>query len=574
MRFFFLLLGTCFALASPGQTRRLTFQIIATTDVHGNYFPRDYINRTEGEGSLARICGYVEEQRARYGREHVVLLDAGDILQGQPTAYFYNYIDTTDTHVCAAALNYMRYDAACIGNHDVETGHSVYDRWAAQLDMPLLGANVVSTATGKPYLKPYTIIKRDGVRFAVLGLLTPHIPDWLPETLWQGLAFEDMAATARKYMPEMRRQADVVIGLFHSGMGTEQDTAQGAENATLQVARSVPGFDFIFFGHDHREALRHVVNTAGDTVVILNPGANARRVAQATLRVAKRHGRVVSKHLAANLVDICQRQPDAAFLDTFWREQDMVQRFADEVIATNPTPLSSRPAFFGPSPFVDYIHRLQLRLTHADISFAAPLSLDTEIPAGSVRVSDLFSLYKYENTLCIMRLTGQEVKDYLEYSYAGWTNIMTTPADHMLRFDRDRLNAPERWQRLEVSSYNFDSAAGLLYTVDLTKPRGEKVVISSLADGSTFSPDSTYLVAVNSYRAGGGGNLLTYGAGIPRDSLTSRIVWRSDRDLRHYMLEELRSQGVLQAEALNQWRFIPEPWAQEAAQRDYKILFE
>lgn len=574
MKTFLLLLFTCFAIVSPSQTRRLTFQLIATTDVHGNYFPRDYINRTAGEGSLSRICGYVEEQRARYGSEHVVLLDAGDILQGQPTAYFYNYIDTTDTHVCASILNYMRYDVACIGNHDVETGHSVYDRWAAQLDMPLLGANVVTAATGKPYLKPYTLIKKDGVRFAVLGLLTPRIPDWLPETLWQGLAFEDMVTTARKYMPEMRRQADVVVGLFHSGMGSQEDTTRYAENATLQVVQSVPGFDLVFFGHDHREALRRVVNTAGDTVVILNPGANARRVAQATLHLAKRHGRVSSRQVEPTIVDICQRLPDVSFLDTFWREQDMVQRFADEEIATNPTPLSSRSAFFGPSPFVDYIHSLQLRLTHADISFAAPLSLDMEIPAGSVRVSDLFNLYKYENSLYVMRLTGREVKDYLEYSYSGWTNVMTTPADHLLRFDATKLNAPERWQRLEVSSYNFDSAAGLLYTVDLTKPRGEKVVISTLAEGRPFSPDSTYFVALNSYRAGGGGNLLTYGAGIPRDSLSSRIVWRSDRDLRHYMLEELRSQGVLRAEALKQWRFIPEEWAREAAQRDYKILFE
>lgn len=572
--FFWLLLSTLCVFTASGQKKTISFQIIETTDVHGNYFPYDFINRADGEGSLSRICGYVEDLRMRKGSEHVLLLDNGDILQGQPAAYYYNYIDTTDTHVCASILNFMRYDAACVGNHDVETGHAVYDRWAAQLEMPLLGANVINTETGSPYWKPYTIIKKDGIRFAVLGLLTPTIPNWLPKELWTGMDFDDMVSTAKMYMPEMQKQADVVIGLFHSGVGDADALGERIENASLQVARQVPGFDLILCGHDHRQALRKVANIKGDSVVVLNAGPNATHIAKATLTITKKGKHITSKAINAEIVDICGRQPDLTFLETFRREQNKITAFINAKIGTNDMVLSAKDAFFGPSPFVDFIHKMQLDISQADISFSAPLSLEAKIDSGDIHVSDMFNLYKYENKLCVMRLSGQEIKDYLEYSYAGWTNQMTSPRDHMLRFSKENIHAEDHWQRLETPSYNFDSAFGLLYDVDLTKPKGEKISITSLADGRPFSSDSTYSVAINSYRAGGGGDLLTDGAGIAHDSLEARIIWRSEYDLRYYLMQEIKKAGGIQVPSEKHWKFIPEAWVKETAPRDYKVLFE
>ena len=571
------------------------FRIICTSDVHGNYLPYETSARRAGTGSLARVHSYVEQQRGKFGEDYVLLLDAGDLLQGSPASYYYNYVDTLSAHLCSRIMNRMGYDALTVGNHDIETGHRVYDRWTATCQFPVLAANVVDSTTGKPYWKPYAIIEKGGVRFAVLGLLTPIVPQWVPTESWRGLGFEDMETTARRYMPEIRAQADVVIGLFHSGLGDIPSTDSLTENAALAVAQRVPGFDLILYGHDHQRGSTSLVNAEGDTVCLLNPGAGAQYVAVATCtpRFAGQRARVTD----AGLVDVRHTAVSAALLDEFEVDCQTLTRFTQEVLGRNRRPLSMQPAFFGSSALVDYIHTQQLRLTGADISFAAPLDFDTTIPQGNIRMSDLFQLYKYENRLYTLRLTGQEIKDYLEYSYAGWVQTIRSgrkqvpqrnrrmsvreAGQHLLALKRPlpKNVGNERWKLLATPSYNFDSAAGLFYTVDVTRPVGQRVTIYALAPlqkcGGVhpFDLRATYSVAMNSYRASGGGGHLTRGAGIPADSIQGRIVWRSERDMRHYLAEEIRRQGFIDARPLRQWRFVPDDLVREAIRRDARLLF-
>lgn len=563
------------ALCMQARNREVHLRLIATSDIHGNYLPFDYISRQPGRGGLSRVETYVRTQREELGREQVVVLDNGDILQGQPTAYYYNFIDTTSTHFCAQALNYIEYDAATIGNHDIETGHAVYDRWVGECNFPMLGANVVSTSTGRPYWKPYTIIERNGIRIGVLGMITPSIPKWLPNNLWSGLRFDDLVETARRWLPEMRykEHADIIVGLFHSGIGNQNARGRMFENAALQVARMVPGFDIIFCGHDHREADLRIANVRGDSVLVLNPAANGMSVAQADIHLTLKRKAIVGKRVNGRLVSVADLQPDSDFINTFAPQAKAVEAFVGEKVGENETELSTRGAYFGSTPFTDFIHELQMRIGKADISFCAPLAFDVKIPKGEIHVSDMFNLYKYENQLYVMQLTGEEIKNYLEYSYGGWTVQMTSPDDHLLRFRKDAEKLPDAWQRLFRPSYNFDSAAGIIYTVDVTKPTGEKISIKSMADGTPFDMKRTYRVAVNSYRGGGGGDLLTKGAGIAKADLAKRIVWATDKDLRYYLIQEIRQQGTIRPRALNQWKFIPEDWAKRAAKRDSVILF-
>lgn len=569
-----LLAFAAFGLGVSAQSQQVDLTFLATSDVHGNYLPYDFINAQPGKGSLARVATYVNQLRQQVGRDAVVLLDNGDILQGQPTAYYYNFIDTTSTHLCAQVLNEMGYDAATVGNHDVETGHAVYDRWTRDCQFPVLAANAVSTATATPYWKPYTILERKGVKIAVFGLITPAIPQWLPENLWRGIRFEDMVRTARHYMPQLRAEADVVVGLFHSGVGKSGTQPEGAEHAALQVAREVPGFDLIFCGHDHRLANQSVLNTAGDSVLVLNPAANAEAVAQAQLRLQFDGKKWVKLSQQGEWAQVDNLQPDAAFMKTFAPQYATVKAFTEEIIGQNEATMETLPAFFGPSAFIDFIHTLQLAISGADLSFAAPLSFDAVIPKGAIRVSDMFNLYRYENMLYTMRLTGREVKDYLEYSYAGWVAQMKKPTDHLLLFRANAEQLSDSWQRLRTPSFNFDSAAGLRYTVDVTKPAGQRITITSLADGRPFSLDATYLCAINSYRGNGGGRLLTEGAGIPAEELSSRIVRATDKDLRYYLMQAIRQRGTIHPAPLNQWKFIPEDWAAQARKRDEQLLLK
>lgn len=183
----------------------------------------------------------------------------------------------------------------------------------------------------------------------------------------------------------------------------------------------------------------------------------------------------------------------------------------------------------------------------------------------------MFNLYKYENQLYVMRMTGDEIRRHLEMSYDQWVNTMEKPEDHLLLFDDTSDDA----QRLGFKNFlfNFDSAAGIDYEVDVTKPNGQKVRILQMSDGRPFDPNAWYRVAINSYRGNGGGELLTKGAGIPHDSLQSRILWESERDQRHYLMEEIKRMGTLDPQPNNNWRFVPEEWVKPAAARDYELLF-
>ena len=151
------------------KERTVTFRFIETSDVHGCFFPYDFITRAKKQGSMARVSSYVNRLRGQYG-SNVILLDNGDILQGQPTCYYYNFVDTTEANIAAQVLNYLRYDAATVGNHDVETGHAVYDKWMKEVDCPMLGANVIDEKSGNCYLQPYLILEREGVKIAIIGL--------------------------------------------------------------------------------------------------------------------------------------------------------------------------------------------------------------------------------------------------------------------------------------------------------------------------------------------------------------------------------------------------------------------
>ena len=523
------LLSLTYSISVMSQSKTIQLRVIETSDVHGSFFPYDFINRKPKAGSMARVSSYVRRLREEYG-DRLLLLDNGDILQGQPVCYYYNYIDRNATNIAAEVTNYMGYDAQTLGNHDVETGHSVYDKWIAESRCPMLGANVTDTQTGQPYLKPYAVIERQGVRIAILGLITPAIPNWLSGNLWSGLRFDDMVSAARLWMERIRRDAhpDVVIGLFHSGKQGGITTPAYEENAALRVAREVPGFDLVLFGHDHTPYAGTITSADNRQVVCLDPANDAYQVADATITITRSEEGTATK-VHGHLADVRHEPIDEDFMAHFAKHIKRVSKFVDKRIGRFKHTISTRDCYFGSSAFNDLILNLELQITGADIAFNAPLSLDAQIEAGDVHVSDMFNLYKFENQLYVMRLTGEEIRRHLEMSYDLWVNTMRSPDDHLLLLSQRTRNDQQR-MGFQNFSFNFDSAAGIDYEVDVTQENGHKVRILRMSDGRPFDPDRWYRVAVNSYRGNGGGELLTRGAGIPQDSLESRIVWRSELD--------------------------------------------
>lgn len=584
IRFTFFVLFQIIGTLSFPQT--ITVKIIETSDVHGAIFPYDLKENKETNSSLARVTTYLKEQCADTN-QIVFLLDNGDILQGDPVVYYYNFEKTDTVHLYADVMNYMKYDAGTVGNHDIETGHDVYDKFNKEINFPWLAANAINTTTNEPYFKPYTTIERGGVKIAVLGLITPAIPQWLPEKIWAGMRFDDMVETAQKWVKKIREteQPDLMIGLFHAGVdytyNDQNENTYKNENAAKLVAKKVDGLDVVFVGHDHAGWNTKTKSPSGKDVLILGTTAGARNIAVANyvLKYDKVCMIYDKKEITGELVDMKNYAPDVEFMSRYKNNFEEVKNYVSRPVGEFSETISSRDAMFGPSKFVDLIHTIQLDLTDADVSFSAPLSFNAKIDKGTVYVKDMFDLYRYENLLYTMELTGQEIKDYLEFSYGNWFNQMKYENDHLLKFKLDetgnikyseRTKSPE----LEERYYNFESAAGIDYVVDVTKPIGEKVTIKNFSNGNPFDLNTKYKVAVNSYRGNGGGGHLTRGAKIPQEDLSNRVINSTEKDLRFYLMKWIEKEKLVTPKLIGNWKVVPENYWQAGKLKDYQLLFK
>ena len=507
------------ALLASCAPKEKDLVFIETTDTHGRY------------DEFGMEAFLIKGMKSALG-ENLILLDNGDNMQGTPFQYCSNQ-DAEHPNLVSEVLNYFPFDAVCVGNHDIEAGRKVFDRVFAEAKMPVLAANVIDETTGEPYFTPYIILEREGYKIAVLGLLTPYVVTWVPDRLRPGLRFDNLEEAAAKWVKviQEKEHPDLMIGMFHSGwepmaQNLPEDHPLGRENATKWVAENVPGFDLIFYGHDHRARAEKVLNINNEPVYVLNAGCRGQALAKAEVTLKKGTKPTITIELMTTDSDV----KDETYLAMLQPYLDRAEAYQNQEVAELPISISSDDAFKGSCLWVDEIHRCQLETVeaegiHADISMAAPLGGGKTLEAGTLKVKDFFIWYPFENSLAVMALTGKEVKDFLEYAYE-----MKNPI------------------------YNFDSGAGLIYEVTDKNPMGERINIISMADGTPFDMDKTYNVVMNSYRSMGGGNHLINGVGWAQEEIKNHVVWQSDRDLRSLFIDWAIKKGVLDTEPLNCWK--------------------
>ena len=559
---------TLFFVSCREQDEEAVLHIFATTDVHGAIFDKDPFTGTKRYSSMARVAGFLEN----FSPDEYILLDNGDNLQGSPAVYYYNFVDTSSRHLWAGVLNYLGYDASTVGNHDIEAGHSVYDRIREEYNFPLLAANAVAEGTAHPYFLPYTIIEKGGLKVAVMGLITPGVPGWLPPILYEGIEFRDMVETAEEWMPEIKKEnPDLVVGLFHAGWDESYEGEEGSymnNNASLSVARKVEGFDIVFIGHDHDTVNDFIINEAGDSVLVIDAGSHARYLGAAKLVLeGKNMPGIVS--ISGELVNMTSQEASSTFRDHFSDQYSLIGDYVSRTIGYIGKEITTRDAYFGDSDFMDLIHRVQMEVSGADISFAAPLSFDVTLGEGKLTVSDMFDLYRYENMLYTIEMSGNEIDRYLEYSYAQWFSTMTGPGDDLFKTENDNGTCT-----FTNRTYNFDSAAGIDYVVDVSKPDGNKINIMSFSDGSPFEGDKYYRVAINSYRGSGGGGHLEHACSLENDELDSRLLESTDKDLRYYMIKWFEENDDPLIETDSNWYIIPREWIALSRTGEYQKLFK
>ena len=553
---------------------KYTFRILTTNDVHGCYFDSVYVgDRTKN--SLLAVSYLVDSVRAAVGGENVVLIDAGDCLQGDNAAYYFNYVDTLTPHLYGRMADYMEYDAVAVGNHDIETGHSVYDRLDKEMKTPLLAANAIADASGKPYFQDYVILKRHGVKIAVLGFTNPNIKNWLSYSLWSGMRFESLVPLVQNDVDRVieKEKPHLVIVAVHAGTGNG-DGAQ-LESQGLDLFKSLKGVDFLVCAHDHRPFVAQ-----NDSICLINSGSHCRNVGSGTVTLEIKDGKCISKTLEAGLMPVRKEKVDTEMKEMFRSDYEAVREFTLRPVGELKVPLRTRDAYAGMSDYINLLHAVSLSVPEARLSLAAPLTFNGYVRPGTLLYNDLFTVYPFENQLYVVRMTGKEVRDCLEYSYAAWVNTVKGRGDeHILRIvnEPDPRTGQKRWSFVG-RSYNFDSAGGLVYDVDVTKPAGSRITVKSLADGSPFSEDAEYNVAMTSYRASGGGGILREGAGIDTDSIDSRIVARYP-EIRELVYDYLQEHGSIDPdvigspELIGEWHFIPAAIADRLMDKDMKLMF-
>lgn len=553
-----------------------TLHLLTTNDIHGTYFDSTYVN-SDTRNSLMAVNAKVNDLREQYGSENVILIDDGDFLQGDNAAYYFNYVDTNTTHLYSRMAAYMYYDAVVAGNHDIETGHAVYDRVAAELNaagIPFLAGNAIRNDNGGRYLPEYTILKKNGLKVAVLGYDNANISAWLNESLWSGMKFQSLIPLVQEDVDRIiaSEKPHAVIVAVHSGNGAGDGAV--LESQGLDLFQSLHGVDFLVCAHDHRA---NTVNK--EDICLINSGSHSRNLGHGTISISIKRGKVVAKSIDAELIpidkNVCDEQMKAAFHDDYLK----VKGFTLREIGSLATPLYSRQAFAGMSDFINLIHTITLKSSGAQVSFAAPLSQNGIVKAGTLIYNDLFTIYPYENQLYKIRMSGKEIVDCLEYSYDAWIQNPLASGGHVLKIANrpDSRNGNTRWSFIGTS-FNFDSAGGLNYTVDVTKPYGERVNVSSLADGSAFNLDEQYSVALTSYRASGGGDILKKGAGIDVANINDRVI-ETYPEIRELLYEFIQENGELRSEImgdkslLGEWYFAPQALTAPLLARDIELLF-
>jgi len=550
-----------------------TFRILTTNDVHGHYFDSLYVSdRTAG--SLMSVAWYVDSLRVSDGLENIVLIDAGDCLQGDNAAYYFNYVDTTSKHLFARMVEHMGYDAVVVGNHDIETGHPVYDRLVKTMEVPFLAANAIRTDNGKPYFQEYVTLKRHGLNITIIGFTNPNIKSWLSPLLWSGMEFESlMPDFAQKVVDRVRakEKSDVVIVAIHAGTGAGDGSS--LESQGMDLYKSLEGVDFVICSHDHRP-----VTHESEDICLINAGSHCNNLGYGTVTVKVEGGKVVEKTLSADLIKLDKNKVDKEMQSLFRPEFEAVKAFTLKEVGVLETDLRTRDAYRGMSDYLNLIHTLSLASTDAQISFAAPLTFNGFVKAGTLVYNDLFTIYPFENQLFEVKMSGKEIRNYLEHSYDNWINTLEPGQDHLLKIANrpDSRTGQKRWS-FEGMTYNFDSAAGLVYEVDVTKPFGERINIRSLADGSAFDEAAEYKVAMTSYRASGGGGLMR-AAGIDTDRIDDRVTGYYP-EIRNILYDYLVDNGSISPEkigdksVIGEWKFVPEKKAEKALDRDMKLLF-
>ncbi|MCC3779820.1 bifunctional UDP-sugar hydrolase/5'-nucleotidase, partial [Streptomyces sp. UNOB3_S3] len=549
-------------LAGNGGARRkkrYALTVMGTTDLHGNVFNWDYFTDAEfddkahNDVGLAKISTLVGQVRAEKGRRNTLLIDAGDTIQGTQLSYYYAKVDPITgaggpAHPMARAMNAIGYDAAAVGNHEFNYGIPTLRKFEEQCDFPLLAANALDAKSLRPAFRPYAIKRvctphgRD-VKVAILGLTNPGIAIWDKANVQGKMVFPGLEEQAAKWVPKLRSMgADVVIVAAHSGSsGTSSygDQLPYVENAAALVAERVPGIDAILVGHAHTEIPEYRVTNkeSGKQVVLSEPLKWGQRLTLFDFGLVWERGRWQVESVSAKVLNSNTVAEDRRITGLLGKEHRKVVAYVNQVIGTSTAAMSAAEAAYKDTPIIDFINHVQAETVRAALagtsyaslpvlSQASCFSRTASVPAGKVTIREVAGLYPFENTLEARLLTGAQLRAYLEFSARYY--VRTAPG---VPVDPAKLTNAE-----SIPDYNYDVVSGLSYEIDIAKEPGARIVNLSFR-GKPLDDAAEFVLAVNNYRASGGGN-------FPHVA-RSKQLWANSEEIRNTIIGWVKAKGSI-----------------------------
>ena len=526
-----------------------TLVLMGTTDLHGWVLPYDYYTGKRTNNGLASLVPMIDSVRAANpGR--AVLVESGDLLQGNPLDFVYSRLQPGETHPLVAAMNLVGYDAAAIGNHEFNYGIPHLETAVAQARFPWLSANVFRAGTDEHAFRPYAFVERTvagrTVKIGITAVTPPGVAIWDRDNVRGRLDFRDIVASVRPVVAEMRaRGADVVLVAAHSGLeGSSYDTATThvpVENAAAAMAREVPGIDVILMGHTHRE----VADTTINGVLVQQAKNWGASLAVATLRLetgADGRWRVAEKH--GQVLRPVEGRTDARLEAALAQAHQRTREYVGRRIGVSADEWTSELARTRDAPIMDLINDVEMKATGADLASTAAFTLSSRIPRGPITVADVAGLYVYDNTLKAVRISGAQLRAYLEKSAEYY---LPCPAAQC-----ERVTNPA------VPGYNFDVVSGVDYALDLTRPVGQRVVRLERNGRAVAAADSFTLALNNDRASGSGGFSMLIGA---------PVVYDRGEAIRDLLIAEIQRRGRIAAADVfrKNWEIVPAALADRAA---------
>lgn len=463
-------------------------QILATSDMHGKFVPYDYaLNEESMSGSVAQVASAVKELR----NDNTLMIDVGDVIQDNSADLFIE----DEIHPMILAMNTIGYDVCVTGNHEYNYGMDTLKRILSQNKAKILTANVFDK-DGNAIADPYVIVERGGVKIGIIGMVTPNITKWDAVNL-EGCTVTNPVEETKKAIAELDGKVDLLIGVAHMGEGNEYGVP---DSGVTDLAEKCPELDVILAAHEHKLVEGNYIN---DVLVVENKNS-AQTMAQINITLEKdKDGRYEVTDRTSKSISISDYEPDPGLLAKLASYDERAKEVANTIIGKleggNLAPENEIPgipqATIEDTAMLDLINQVQMYYTGADVSAAALFNEDSNLKAGDIKKSDVSLIYKYTNTLYKLKMTGKQLRTYMEWS-VGYYNTYKD-GDLTISFNPD------------IRMFNYDMFAGVNYDINVSKEPGSRIENLTKLDKTAVEDDDVFIVAVNNYRAGT--QLLNYG---------------------------------------------------------------